>query len=742
MRGVVIVMALASAVLAQEEFLGPAPISNSGGQTGRIAALALSRVDPNLYYAAAADGGVWRTTDGGESWTSLTDFMPTQAMGALVMHPSDESILYAGTGEANYANHSRYGLGLYKTEDGGDTWDVLAADVFAGRCFSALAIHPQQPDIMYASITRAGGFPELAAAKGHPMAEGPLGVFRSMDAGETWEQLTNGIATVSASSVVVDHENPSIVYAAIGRIFGDPGNGIYKSVDGGDSWAKLTGNNLPTTDVGRISLAISPDDSSRLVANITQESNGGGGSAANRGVYMSLDAGQSWFTLGQVNQATYGWYLNTVSIRPGFPETVIAGGLELRRFILGQGSSNITPPHVDMHAIEWDAAGRLVVGGDGGVHRSVNVGNSWESLNTNLCAIQFYAGLSTSPDDDEFVFGGLQDNGSVRRQEDGTTWTRIVGGDGGWTQIDQASPNRMFAESQGTGNLYFSDDFGDDFDYAAQGISSQDRNCFLPPYLIDPSDSSRMLYATHRIYESTNGGQSWNVISGDLTGGSGAIRALAMAPSNSMVVYAATNDGRVLRSDDGGSDWELIRTGHPGWPRVTRELTVDPTDPYVVYLAVASFGDEHVLRSANGGETWAEVDGDLPDVPVNVIGVDASGSTPVLYAGTDAGLFRSSDDGVNWVRYPEGLPHATVIDILVQPERGRLVVGTQGRGAWEVPITTCYADANGDGVLDVLDFVAFQQLFVAGDDGADCNGDGELSVLDFVCFQLAFQAGC
>jgi len=167
---------------------------------------------------------------------------------------------------------------------------------------------------------------------------------------------------------------------------------------------------------------------------------------------------------------------------------------------------------------------------------------------------------------------------------------------------------------------------------------------------------------------------------------------------------------------------------------------VHPEDPLTVYLATAFFGADQVLRTTDGGGTWTSLDGDLPDIPVNVIGVDAT--TGALFAGTDAGLYRSTDDGAQWDRFGEGLPHAPVIDLLVEPERGRLVVGTQGRGAWLVPTASCAADVNGDGELDVLDFVAFQKLFVDEDPAADCDGNATLNVLDFVCFQLQFTAGC
>ena len=228
--------------------LGPSPIT-SVSYSGRISSLACSPSDPDLYYIGGADGGVWRTVDGGASWTPLTDFLPTTSIGALALDPSDENIIYAGTGEANYANHSRYGLGLYKSIDGGDTWEHLAEEIFAGRTFAKIAIDHQNTQTLYAAIGRAGGFPQLAAAKGHPGATGSVGIFRSRDGGNTWAHLTNGLPAVEASDVAVDPVDPRIVYAAIGNIFGDPGNGIYKSTDGGDSWTRLAGG-LPTSDVG------------------------------------------------------------------------------------------------------------------------------------------------------------------------------------------------------------------------------------------------------------------------------------------------------------------------------------------------------------------------------------------------------------------------------------------------------------------------------------------------------------
>jgi photosystem II stability/assembly factor-like uncharacterized protein len=720
--------------------LGPAPLDS---YVGRVSAIVCSPSDPGLVYAAGADGGVWRTTDGGTTWAPLTDHMPTTSIGALALDPSNEQVIYAGTGEANFANHSRYGLGIYKSFDGGDTWVQMAEETFAGRCISKIVIDPSAPSTLYASVTRAGGFPEMAAAKSHPQRFGPLGVFKSVDGGQSWAHLAGGLPDQAATDLVMSPADPRVLYAAIGRIFGAAENGIYKTEDAGQTWEKLAGG-LPSSDVGRINIAIAPTDASRLYAVFVLPSSPSGGGAFTKSTWRSEDGGTSWVKMALNEfQASYGWYLSVVSVDPSNADTVIMGGFLLMRSVnKGVSWNNITTPHVDNHALAWDASGRLVVGDDGGVHRSANLGNNWTNLNTGLGTVQFYAGLSTHPTNEHLVIGGTQDNGTNRRSVDSKAWDHIAGGDGGWTQLDWTRPNRMFAESQGTGNLYRSFDGGESFGDASNGISFGDRNCFLPPYLIDPANADRMLYATHRIYRSVNGGSSWSAISGDLTGGGEAsIRALAIAPSDSMRVYAATNDGRVLTSDNGGQSFSVILQDNPGWPRVTRELRVHPDEPKTLYLAVAAFGTDQVRRTRDAGQTWEVLDGNLPDLPVNVVAVDARMSPAAIYAGTDAGLYSSFDDGQTWRRYAAVMPRACIIDLILEADRERLVMGTQGRGAWTVRIS-CSADCDGTGELDLFDFLCFQNLFSAGDPRADLDADGQFTFFDYLVFQTLFAGGC
>lgn len=673
---------LASAGLAQDRWqsLGPSPIT-SGPYTGRVAALACSPTDSGRYYVGGADGGVWRSDDAGATWLPLGDGFPSTAVGALALAPGDDRVVYAGLGEANYANHSRYGLGLARSRDAGQTWQILGRDVFAGRCIARIAIPSATPDVLYVAVTPAGGFPARAAAREHPGRDGPFGLFKSTDGGTSWQHLTNGLPARDCTDVALDPANGSVVYAAIGDIFGGTSNGIYKSLDGGGSWARLAGG-LPA-GFGRATLAVAPSNGNRVYASLVRPASATGDGATSLGVYRSDDAGATWSrtSLGSY-QSSYGWYLCTSIVHPTSPDVFFAGGLTCHRTSDGGSSwTTVTPPHVDLHAFAFDAQGRLLCGNDGGLHRTTNLGGSWQSLNNGLGLVQFYAGLSVHPTNPDHVLGGTQDNGTNRRTS-GTAWTSVLGGDGGYTAIDSTGA-RAFAEYQGTGALFRSLN-GGSFGSVGSGLSG--RNCFLPPYEIHPADDLLMVYGTERVFRSTNAGTSWLPISPDLTaGGSAAIRALAFAPSDPNTIWAGTNDGRVQVTRNGGGNWTLVLTGVAGWPRTMRSIAVHPTDAGRAWVVSSRFGGTKVYTTSDGGGSWTSADGDLPDVPANTIAVDAAAGEPaVLLLGTDRGVFRSTDAGKRWEIYAPGMPNSPVIDIRIDRPRGRVLAATQGRGLWSM----------------------------------------------------------
>ncbi len=676
-------LAFATSLSAQDRWtsLGPAPIT-SGPYTGRVAAVACSPTNANRYYVGGADGGVWRTDNGGTAWLALGDSLPSTAIGALALEPGNDAVVYAGMGEANYANHSRHGFGIARSRDAGASWQILGESVFAGRCISRIRIPASAPNELYVGVTPAGGFPARAAAREHPQRNGPFGLFKSTDGGASWQHLTNNLPARDCTDVALDPSNASVVYAAIGDIFGHAQNGVYKSSDAGATWTKLTGG-LPS-GMGRICLSVAPSQASRVFAALVNPSDAAGGGASTLGVYRSDNAGSTWSSLSSVGSthATYGWYLCTSAVAPSSADSVLIGGFNLRRSSnAGSTWATVTPPHVDLHALEFDAQGRLLCGGDGGLHRSTDLGSSWQPLNNNLGLVQFYAGLSVHPNNADDILGGTQDNGTNRRTS-GSNWTSVLGGDGGYTGIDPTG-TRVFAESQGTG-LLFRSVSGGGFNSVGSGLSG--RNCFLPPYEIHPLNPLLMIYGTERVFRSSDGASSWAAISPDLTaGGIAAIRALAFAPSDQNTIYVATNDGRVQVTRNGGGNWTLVLSGLAGWPRTMRSIRVHPTDPARAWVVASAFGAVQVRGTRNAGAAWQDLDGDLPDVPANTIAVDASQGDPVmLYVGTDRGVFRSTTEGLRWESYAPGLPNTPVIDLIVDRANARVLAATQGRGLWRM----------------------------------------------------------
>ncbi len=676
--------------------LGPAPLVDGDSRnTGRASSIAVSRDRRNRYYVGGASGGVWESVDGGRAWTPLNGQLPLLSIGALAVDPSNDKVIYAGSGEANYAYHSLYGLGLYRTFNRGRRWRILAPELFSGRAFSRLVVSPHDSRVVWAAVGPAGGtFEGTEGAREHPERDGAMGLFRSRDRGVTWKHLraAQGLPAFAASDIDLDPIDANRVYAAFGDAFGKNRNGVYRSTDGGETFEPVLTRQSTGLPFGRVTLALAPSDPDRLYAMVTNPSlrvNLGGflPSGASAGVlFRSDDGGSTWtsFTTGNF-MGQQGQYNSTVIVAPDDPDTVFLGGIQMIRSTNGGASfTDVTPPHVDHHDTVFDAIGRLVVANDGGVNRSRDLGATWETRNEGLGIVQIYAGLSLHPTNPDVVLAGMQDNGTNLRRSDTLDWISVFGGDGGYTAINPDDPSLMFVEFQGTGNLYRSTNGGLLFNLSAAGIDGNDRACFLPPMVFDPTDSNRMLYATHRIYESTDGGRNWQAISDDLTSGSPwAVRSLVIAPSNSNIVYAMTNDGRVLVSFNGGVVWDLVLEDIGGWPRVTRQIAVDPTHPSQAYVADMGFGGPKVLATRSRGRTWQEIGGGLPDVPVNTVAVHREGNRRLIFAGTDAGVFFSRNFGRTWEELGN-LPNTPVNDLVVDVNHDRLVASTLGRGAWSI----------------------------------------------------------
>jgi photosystem II stability/assembly factor-like uncharacterized protein len=690
--------------------LGPAPIANGdpglpqvnpANDSGRITGIAVDPTNANNIYIAAASGGVWKTTNGGTSWTPLTDGQATTAMGAIAIAPSNPSIIYAGTGEANFATDSLPGVGILKSTDGGSTWTLEGKSVFNRMCISKIVVDPTNANIVYAATTTAGvnGVYNLGGG----------GVWKSTDGGSTW---TNTLASVEGGStdtgdvtdLVMNPSNPLILYAAVGDIYGDAINGVYESTNGGSSWAELSGP-ATGTNVGRIALAISHDGQTMYVAETGSINVSTFGELT--GFYWSLNGGSRFYSVPVPALPNFpgqqGWYDLVLAVDPNDAMRVYAAGspdynagdyndLIIRSDNYGYtwtslvADSSGNGPHTDHHALAFDSSGNLLDGNDGGIWKATNPSSSsfaWNDLNGNLGITQAY-GVGVDPHNANTVIMGSQDNGTV--QHVGTAaWNQILGGDGGIARVDPVTPTTMYAEFSGI-SLVKSTDGGSTWSYVGDPIIGG-YSQWIVPYTLDPSNHNRLILGTNYVNESPNQALDWFPISGVLTSTPGAsITAVAIAPTAPNTVYVAYSDGTVFVTTNDGSTWTNITDTLSGLN--VQGIAVDPHSSTTVYLTSYTFGGNQVWKSTNGGSSWTKIDGNLPDMPVHSIAVDGRSSPTILYVGTEAGVYESTDGGTTWAVFGSGLPHVPVFDMQLSTADNILTIGSHGRGVWQIPISS------------------------------------------------------
>jgi photosystem II stability/assembly factor-like uncharacterized protein len=655
-----------------------------GNIGGRVTALEVHPTRPNVYFAGAADGGVLRSTDAGVTWEALTDQLPALSVGAIAIDPSDPDVIYVGTGEANAAADNYAGDGIYRSSDGGDTWTWLGLP--AAYMIGRITISPADPQDIFVAVSGA------LYSKNEER-----GVYRSRDGGTTWDRTLFISDSTAAIDLVLNPQNPQLVYAAMWERIRRPGyrkvggitSGIYRSEDGGGTWTHLTTGLPPAaSDVGRIGLTLCASEPEVLYAICADDP------GYFKGVYKTVNGGDSWArvndgALASNLYSSYGWYFGNIRVSPSNPDSVYALGVPLYRSTNGgstwQDVSGIT--HVDHHALYIFAnnAKHVINGNDGGVYMTTTGGASWQK-GYNLPISQFYA-ITVDQLQPQRLYGGTQDNGTLRTLTGGLdNWSMILGGDGFYVNVDPANSQVIYAESQ-WGWLYKSADGGYNFYDATSGISWDDRRNWSTPVIIDPMNSQTLYYGTYRLYRSTNAAGAWSAISTDLTGGPGSgnlpygtITTIAASASSSGYLYVGTDDGRVWRSPNGGGDWFRLDTDLPDrW--VTR-VAIDPGDPQIAYVTLSGYTrDEflpHVFRTDDAGATWADVSGNLPEIPVNDIVIDPENHAR-LFVATDAGVYMSSDLGGHWIALGGNLPNCAVDDLALHPTTRSLVAGTHGR---------------------------------------------------------------
>ena len=706
-------------LMAQWVALGPAPIVNgqtpgvSQAASGRITGIATSPTDAGTIYIAAAGGGVWKTTNAGVSWTPMTDGQQTLSMGAIAVAPSNGKVLYAGTGEANNAGDSNFGVGILRSTDAGATWTLSKgpANIFetAGLTTSKIAVDPTNPNIVYAAMANLG--------ENKAFRDG-TGIYKSTDGGVTWFDTTSSINTnVAYSDVEINPATPSTLYMAVGSVFGSTSNGVYESTNSGASWTALN-LGVANTDYGRTSIAIAPTNPMVIYATVE--------SASTSGVLLVArtdDGGATWSNVTPtVNyMGGQGWYDQWVIVNPTNPANVYVGGSagdsspvlestnsgvtwsEIGSSSSGNGGNG---PHADHHAAAFTADGKLLDGNDGGIWRLDNPSTTsikWTDLNSALSTIQFQS-IALNPTDPTIALGGSQDNGT-ERYTGSLGWTLTDGGDGGEVAFSQQDPSIAYhvapIASFGPTNYFRkSTDGGKTWGSYANGLPSsgnseeggpsQNTN-FYAPFSVDPNNGSRLILGSSDLYISTDAAVTWTNLTAGKTGwpSTNPVDALAISHTNAgKTIYASISSGsgsQVLVSTDDGQTW-ATKDLPTGTGRVS-DLEIDATNDQIAYATTSSFGTtstSHVFRTTNGGGSWTSISGNLPDLPTWSLKIDPN--TPnTFYVGNDTGVFVTTNLGATWNPMGTGLPDAQVLQLDLNSTYNTLGAATHGRGLFEIP---------------------------------------------------------
>lgn len=682
-------------------FIGPAPTIDgvtgyAEATAGRVTAIAADPKDPSTLYIGSAGGGVWKTTDGGITWTALTDFMPSLFIGAVAVAPSKPQVIYAGSGEANNGpsklRANRYniysGRGIFKSTDSGATWTQLGADLFYRRTFSKIAVQPDNSNIVYAAVG-------AVASEG---LAGNTGVWKSTDGGATWTNLTKSISTtVPVSDLLIDPANSKRLYAAFGDPLGSSVNNVYQSTDAGVTWkaVNLTGMQ---SKYGRISLAMAGSKVLALVAEASATSN------SLWGLYQSTDLGAKWSRLplsvndqfcpefGGVHNvlAVAGDYHQAVAVDPNNPNNLYVAGLCIigsndggnKWTLLGDGEA--AGPHHDHHALSFDAGGSLLDANDGGIWRLDNADFNnlqWTNIVGNLGIAQFNS-VATDPSDWNHAVGGLQDMGAAVFY-DNLQWTRSIRGDGGTTIIDPTRLQRVYQELEEGAELFTrSLDGGFDFTYSRRVVPdvNTEKRMWYFPMAADPADGAHVVLGTYRLWYTADEGAIWNALPSP-NAPADPITALAYAPSAKKQLYIASAGSMYVTADFTAAKPVWTKLSVPG-AREISSIIVNPADQTTLCVSRNTYLTGQVLCSADSGRTWVDASGTIPAAPVYSLAIDFTQSPIAIYAGTIGGVYNSTDGGANWNVYGGGLPNTAVAGLTLQGNV--LTAATHGRGAWQI----------------------------------------------------------
>ncbi|MCW8818240.1 MAG: T9SS type A sorting domain-containing protein [Ignavibacteriaceae bacterium] len=672
------------------EFAGPVNVG------GRVVDIEFNPSDPNIVYAGFSTGGVFKSTDMGNNWFPVFDSLAVLTVGDIAIDPQNPDVVYIGTGEANGGHNNFPGGGVFKSTNAGSTWNYLGLEETTS--IGRVLVDPTNSNIVY-----------LAAVGSYFAPNEERGVYKSTDGGASWNKSLFVSDSTGAIDIIMDPTSPDKMMATMwervrrtnsSHLYG-PSSGIYKTTDGGNNWNLIPPSaGLPdpnSQNVGRIGLALSLVNPDIVYALYTDGYN-------IISLFKSTDFGDSWTDVDPDNELDDGtggfsWYFGQVRVHPTNPDQVCVLDVAFMRstnggatwpIIYGYGGPNQL--HVDHHALAFNPTDPSFIlnGNDGGINISTDGGVNWSNP-AQIPATQFYEiGLDAS--NSLAYYGGAQDNGTSRTLDGGIdNWQHIYGGDGFYVLVDFTNPNIIYAESQ-YGNLGKSTNGGNNFSLATTGISGSEPTNWDTPVIMDPNNNNILYYGTDYLYRTTNSADNWTKISPkltDYTSGSrlGTITSIAVAPTNSDVIYVGSDDSHVWVSSDNGTTWNEISDGLP--IRWVSRIAVDPTNENIVYVTFNGLKwrdpQSHVFRSTDMGTTWSDISSNLPDAPVDAFAVDPVDPSR-LYLGNDVGMYVSFNSGQSWWVLGEGLPVLPIGDIEIHPATRELVAGTYGRSMYKIDL--------------------------------------------------------
>jgi photosystem II stability/assembly factor-like uncharacterized protein len=688
----------------QARSIGPA------GMSGRVTAIDVVRAQPDSIFAGAATGGVWRTENGGITWTPVFDEQPMLGIGAVKIFQPDPRIVWAGAGEGNPRNSAGVGNGIYKSTDFGESWQHLGLS--DSERIHRIITHPTNPDIVWAGVM------------GPAWSDGEQrGVFKTTDGGQSWRKVLYVNAGTGVADLVIDPSNPDKLFAAMWEFrrwpwffnSGGPRSGLYVSEDAGETWRRLTAEDgLPEGELGRIGIAISQSNPAIVTALVEAEKSA---------LIRSRDGGRSWATLNdEPGIAPRPFYYADIRVHPTDPNTLYSlhSNLQISRDE-GKTWKTVVPSqkiHGDIHEL-WigEGGGLLLQGNDGGIGISRDGGDNWRFVE-NLPVAQFYH-LDVDDAIPFNVYGGMQDNGSwmgpsavwESRGIRNLHWTRVGSGDGFRVMDDPTVPAAGYSMSQGGSLRRFNRLTGErkDIEPISESDSIGLRFHWNAALAMDPFDPHTLYYGSQFLHRSADRGDSWQVISPDLTtndpekqrqaesGGlstdnTGAenhttILTIAPNPVQQGVIWVGTDDGNVQLTRDGGASWSNVRGRIRGVPDATwvPHIEASKHDAGAAFVVFDNHrrgdGESYIYTTSDFGQSWRSLA--TPDVEGFVHTLEQDPEVPgLLFLGTEFGLYASTDAGAHWTKWTHGVPPAPVRGLVVHPRDGDLAVGTHGRAAY------------------------------------------------------------